>query len=129
MFLICPQNRVVIEADIPHRVVHTNAAYERQYGTVEQAATSNFEVPFVKNHRDLELAVGSLFVSVASLIMYPVCGSEREGDGVATVSHFLIEAIASTPLAVVADPLDKNHSVFKTETRQPWREAAAHAVA
>jgi hypothetical protein len=77
----------------------------------------------------LEFAVGSLFVSVASLIMYPVYGSEREEDGVATVSHFLIEATTSTPLAVVSDPMDKNHSVFKSETHHPWREAAAHAIA
>lgn len=118
----------MIEADVPHRVVHTNAAYERHYGTVLQEATSHFEVPFVKNHRDLELAVGSLFVSVASLIMYPVCGSDREEDGVAIVTHFLIEAKSVTPL-VVADPIDNNHSFCKTKTQHPWREAAAHAIA
>lgn len=116
-------HRVVIEADIPHRVVHTNAAYARRYGS-SRSSTSTFEAPYVENHQDLEVAVGSLFdSSTDALTMYPVWESEKEVDGEgAHVTHFLIEASNWAPL----EPMDD--TLYNIE-KNPWREAPAHAIA
>ena len=89
--------RIVIEADAPHRVVHTNGAYEVYFGYTARLAASSFQAPNVNSLEEFETAVvNTLFDpskagSLATLIMYPVLGAERSG-GVPLVTHYLIEA-------------------------------------
>ena len=93
--------RVLIEADLPYRVVYVNAAYGRRYGPTQALTSARFEAPNVENHQELIIAVASLFDACDSLAMYAVCGSDVDVEGddeVPTVTHFLFEANDSKSL-------------------------------
>lgn len=112
--------RILVESDMPHRVVHANAAYSRRYGYSLSNPPQKFEAPHVETHRDLEVAVSSLFNPADSLIMYPVWGSEMGN----CVTHYLVEADCSAPIAAPARIED-----FDNETR-PWKHnEATQAIA
>lgn len=88
--------RIVVEADTPHRVVHSNGAYEVYFGYTARLAASSFQAPNVNSLEDFDTALRALFDPSkagpnATLIMYPVLGAERSG-GVPVVTHYLIEA-------------------------------------
>jgi hypothetical protein len=123
----------MIESDIPHRVVHSNAAYLRTYGNSRNTV---FTAPHVENKHDLEVAVGSLFDSSIrtrgedSLIMYPVWGCDREADGApAHVTHYLIEA-NNTNLCESSAPSETPTTLLhKANTDNRWRKRPARAIA
>jgi hypothetical protein len=85
----------------------------------------------VENHRELEVAVTSLFDSLDSLAMYPICEylTEMEGEVVVpVVTHFLIEASNCMPL--LQDATNATNIVCNPEVRRDlWRAAPAHAIA
>jgi hypothetical protein len=121
---------VMIESDIPHRVVHTNAAYLRKYGI----STSIFSAPHVANKHDLEVAVGSLFDSSSttdSLIMYPVWGCDKEADGApAHVTHYLIEANNTNAHSEESSPSETPTTLLhESNTKNRWNKRPARAIA
>lgn len=120
-----PKPRVLIESHSSHRIVHTNAAYARRYGSPNQPTF--FTAPNVQNLQDLEAAVKFLFSETDSLIMYPVWGSDREQNGkMQVITHFLVEADKldnHQPLDAVV-----NSSVYKDQP-ECWQKNSAYAVA
>lgn len=115
--------RVLIESHNPHRIVHTNAAYARRYGSPNQP--NLFTAPNVQNLKDLESAVSYLFSETDSLIMYPVWGSDGEQNGkMQVISHFLVEAetFNHQQLAIVNNPVYNNQS-------KCWQKKPTYAVA
>ncbi|KAI2496706.1 hypothetical protein MHU86_17802 [Fragilaria crotonensis] len=112
--------RVVVEADTPHRVVHTNGAYELYFGYSSRLAASSFQAQNVRSLEDFETSVvRALFDpskagSQSILIMYPVLGAERNGS-VPIVTHYLIEA--------------SNCTLLPPKSRGQWRGAGAQVIA
>jgi hypothetical protein len=75
-----------MEADSPHRIVHTNAAYARRYGV----SHSRFQAPHTRNFQDLKVAMEALFKPGDIVVIYPVCGSDKPYD-VPRLSHICLE--------------------------------------
>jgi len=101
---------------MPHRVVHANAAYARRYGNSPANAPHLFTATHVESHRDLEVAVSSLFDSKDILIMYPVWGSELASGRL--VTHYLVEANAQMPSMTIS-----------TLIKNSWQKEPAQAIA
>jgi len=82
-----PLPRVVIEAGVPHRVVHANAAYAFKYGN----HTSLFEAPAAMSNRQIQVAARQLFQPSDSIIIHPISKTKDEGDS-RFITHFMIQA-------------------------------------
>jgi hypothetical protein len=112
-----------MEADRPHRIVHTNAAYARRYGVSQ----NSFQAPDTRNFQDLKIAIEPLFHSGDIVVIHPVCGSDKPND-IPRLTHMCLEIDPCYPVSSLENCNVDNTTISSKCLENPFHAANPNTI-